>query len=75
MEYFARHVAAGRQRDPGNRGGCGERGPERRAKEALERTDIMALSTIGLDGPWTAPVQDRYNERLDLFFLSISACR
>jgi hypothetical protein len=25
----------------------------RRVREALERTDIMALSTIGVDGPWT----------------------
>ena len=31
----------------------------------------MALSTIGTDGPWTAPVQYRYNEKLDLFFLSM----
>jgi uncharacterized protein YhbP (UPF0306 family) len=44
---------------------------KRRVKEALERTDIMALSTIGTDGPWTAPVQYRYNEKLDLFFLSM----
>jgi hypothetical protein len=43
----------------------------RRVKEALERIDIMALSTIGPDGPWTAPVQYRYNEKLDLFFLSM----
>jgi len=43
----------------------------RRVREALERTDIMALSTIGADGPWTAPVQYRYNEKLDLFFLSM----
>jgi len=32
---------------------------KRRVKEALERTDIMALSAIGTDGPWTAPVQYR----------------
>ena len=46
---------------------------KRRVKEALERTDIMALSTIGPDGPWTAPVQYRYNEKLklELFFLSM----
>jgi hypothetical protein len=46
---------------------------KRRVKEALERTDIMALSTIGTDGPWTAPVQYRYNEKLDLFFVNIQA--
>jgi hypothetical protein len=28
----------------------------------------MALSTIGPDGPWNAPVQYRYNEKLELFF-------
>jgi len=39
---------------------------KRKVKEALERTDIMALSTIGTDGPWTAPVQYRYNERVRL---------
>jgi hypothetical protein len=32
-----------------------------RVKEALERTEIMALSTIGPDGSWTSPVQFRYN--------------
>jgi hypothetical protein len=47
----------------------------RRVKEALERTDIMALSTIGPDGPWTAPVQFHYNERLELFFLSMPDTR
>jgi general stress protein 26 len=47
----------------------------RRVKEALERTEIMALSTIGSDGPWTAPVQFRYNERLELFFLSMPDTR
>jgi hypothetical protein len=41
---------------------------KRRVMEALEWTDVMALSTIGTDGPWTAPVQYRYNEKLDLFF-------
>lgn len=40
----------------------------RRVKEALELVDIMALSTIGPDGAWAAPVQYRYNEKLDLFF-------
>jgi len=48
---------------------------KRRVMEALERTDIMALSTIGTDGPWTAPVQYRYNEKLDLFFLSMPGTR
>ena len=34
-------------------------------------SSLVALSTIGTDGPWTAPVQYRYNEKLDLFFLSM----
>lgn len=40
-------------------------------EEALERTDIMALSTIGPDGSWTSPVQYRYTEKLDLYFMSL----
>src|SRR5437016_2144511 len=71
MEYFASHVAAGRQHDPGTEVAVVSEDLKRRVKEALERTDIMALSTIGPDGPWTAPVQYRYNEKLDLFFLSM----
>ena len=47
----------------------------RRVREALERTDIMALSTIGANGPWTAPAQYRYNEMLDLFFLSMPGAK
>jgi general stress protein 26 len=43
-----------------------------RVKEALERTEIMALSTIGPDGSWTSPVQFRYNEKLELSFVSMS---
>jgi general stress protein 26 len=31
----------------------------------------MALSTIGPDGPWTSPVQFRFNDKLELFFLSM----
>lgn len=39
-------------------------------KEALGRTKIMALSTIGPDGSWTCPVHYHYNESLELFFMS-----
>lgn len=39
-------------------------------KEALNRTKIMALSTIGTDGSWTCPVHYQYNEELELFFMS-----
>lgn len=42
-----------------------------KVKEALERTDIMALSTLGDDGAWTCPVQFTYNSQLELSFLSI----
>ncbi len=40
-----------------------------RVREALGRTEILALSTLGPDGPWTSPVQFRFN--LELFFLSM----
>jgi hypothetical protein len=42
-----------------------------RVKEALTRTEIMALSTIGPDGSWTSPVQFQYNEKLELSFMSM----
>ncbi len=45
---------------------------KRRVGEALERTEIMALSTIGPDGPWTSPVQYHHNHRLELFFSSMA---
>lgn len=35
-------------------------GMSARVWEALERTEIMALSTLGPDGNWTSPVQYRY---------------
>jgi general stress protein 26 len=42
-----------------------------KVEEALKRTDIMALSTIGEDGSWTSPVQYSYGPKLELFFLSL----
>lgn len=42
-----------------------------RVKEALERTEIMALSTIGKDGSWTSPVRYTYNDKLELTFMSM----
>jgi len=42
-----------------------------RVQEALKRTEIMALSTIGADGSWTIPVQYQYDEKLNLFFSSM----
>jgi len=41
-----------------------------KVKEALDRTDIMALSTIGDDGSWTSPVQYRHGPGLELYFES-----
>src|ERR1700739_3174808 len=42
-----------------------------RVREALERTDIMALSTIDEDGgPWTSPVQYQRDSQLNLYFAS-----
>lgn len=46
-----------------------------KVKEALDRTDIMALSTIGADGSWTSPVQYRYSEQLNLYFVSPKSAR
>lgn len=43
-----------------------------RIKEALERTDIMALSTVDENGnSWTAPLQYSYNSKLELSFVSM----
>lgn len=41
-----------------------------KVKQALERTDIMSLSTVGDDGSWTSPVQYAYNPSMELSFLS-----
>jgi general stress protein 26 len=40
-------------------------------KEALERTEIMALSTVGSDGSWTSPVKYHYDDKLNFFFYSM----
>jgi uncharacterized protein YhbP (UPF0306 family) len=42
-----------------------------KVKEALDRTEFMAISTIGDDGSWTNPVQYGYSEKLDLYFVSM----
>jgi general stress protein 26 len=42
-----------------------------RVKETIERTPIMALSTVGSEGSWTSPVRYDYNERLELTFQSM----
>lgn len=43
-----------------------------RVKEALDRTEIMALSTIGPDGSWTSPVRFSYSDDLELSFVSLA---
>lgn len=40
-------------------------------KEALDRTEFMAISTTGDDGSWTNPVAFAYNEKAELFFISM----
>lgn len=40
-------------------------------KEALLRTEFMAISTVGEDGSWTNPVQYGFSEKLDLYFVSM----
>jgi len=42
-----------------------------KVKEALERTEFMAISTVGSDGSWTCPVQFGYDDRLSLYFKSM----
>src|SRR6266700_94379 len=42
-----------------------------RVTEALARTKIMALATIGEDGSWVCPVEYSYNDKLELTFLSM----
>jgi hypothetical protein len=42
-----------------------------KVKEALDRTEFMAISTIGADGSWTCPVQFGHSEKLDLYFRSM----
>jgi hypothetical protein len=47
-----------------------------RIRQALERTDIMALSTIDEDGgPWTSPVQYQSDSQLNLYFASMPDAR
>jgi len=42
-----------------------------RVKEALSRTTIMALGTMGDDGSWVSPVEYEHDEKLVLYFLSM----
>ena|SRR3989344_6755910 len=40
-------------------------------KEAVDRTEFMAISTVGEDGSWTNPVHFGYSEKMDLYFKSM----
>jgi uncharacterized protein YhbP (UPF0306 family) len=40
-------------------------------KEALDRTEFMAISTVGSDGSWTNPVAFAYSEKMELLFISM----
>jgi Pyridoxamine 5'-phosphate oxidase len=47
-----------------------------RVRQALERTDVMALSTIDDDGgPWTRPVRYQSDSQLNLYFASMPDAR
>lgn len=40
-------------------------------KEAMDRTEFMAIATIGKEGSWTNPVAFSYDERANLYFISM----
>lgn len=42
-----------------------------KVKEALDRSEFMAISTTGIDGSWTNPVAYAYSEKMELFFISM----
>ncbi len=42
-----------------------------KVKEALDRTEFMAISTLGSDGSWICPVQFGHNENFELYFKSM----
>ncbi len=44
-------------------------------KEALDRTEFMALSTVDAEGVWTCPVVFSYDEKCNLYFISKSQTR
>lgn len=47
-----------------------------RVREALTRTEIMALSTLDHDGgSWTSPVQYQWDSQLNLYFASTTDAR
>ncbi|MEK7614299.1 MAG: pyridoxamine 5'-phosphate oxidase family protein [Patescibacteria group bacterium] len=44
-------------------------------KEALDRTEFMAISTVAEDESWVCPVQFSYDEKLNLYFKSMPNSR
>lgn len=46
-----------------------------KVKEALDRTEFMAIATVGEVGSWTNPVQFGYDEKLNLYFKSMPHSR
>lgn len=44
-------------------------------KEALDRTEFMAISTLGSNGTWTCPVQFSYDKNINLYFKSMPNSR
>ncbi len=42
-----------------------------KVKEALDRTEFMAVSTVDENGSWVCPVYFGYDEKLNLYFISM----
>lgn len=42
-----------------------------KVQEALDRTEFMAISTVGDDGSWVCPVHYGFSEKFDLYFKSM----
>ena len=41
-------------------------------KEALDRTEFMALATSGPEGPWVCPVVFSYDREMNFYFVSMT---
>lgn len=44
-------------------------------KEVMDRTEFMALATVGGEGSWVCPVQFSYDKHLNLYFKSMPGSR
>lgn len=47
----------------------------KKVKEALERTEFLAISTISDGGSWTNPVAFSYDEKMNLYFISMMSSK